>query len=58
MLQTPDVDQLEVNNKPAITRSIADAKCFSSIDLAASRAAIKAASLQTFAISAPDSVDI
>ena len=57
MLQTPDVDQLEVN-KPAITRSIADAKCFSSIDLAASRAAIKAASLQTFAISAPDSVDI
>lgn len=38
---------------PAITRSMALSKCFSDTDAALSLAAIKAASLQMFAMSAP-----
>uniref|UniRef100_A0A182N998 Uncharacterized protein n=1 Tax=Anopheles dirus TaxID=7168 RepID=A0A182N998_9DIPT len=38
---------------PAITRSIACSKCFITIDSLRSRAAIRAASLHTFAMSAP-----
>jgi len=41
------------NNVPPITRSMAASKCFNSMNLERCRAAINAASLQTFAMSAP-----
>ena len=53
MLNSKIGNPCEIKIIPAITRSIAASKCFLRIIGDKSRAAINAASLQTFAMSAP-----